>query len=338
MASLRLQGLRRVLGGRRVVDDVDLEVADGEFLVLLGPSGCGKSTILRLVAGLDRPDAGAILLDGASVTHLEPKARDVAMVFQDYALYPHRTVARNVGFPLEMAKVPAAERRRRVAEALARLGIADLAERRPAQLSGGQQQRVALARALVRRPRLFLLDEPLSNVDARLRAEMRAELARLHRELGATVLYVTHDQVEAMTLGDRIAVLEGGRLRQVGPPQEVWARPAHRFVAGFLGAPPMNLLDGAAAAPLRPASAPPDCTVGFRPHEADAEGPLRGRVVLVEELGHETLVHAATPEGAAFVVARPPGRAPAVGAELTVGVAPGALHLFDAATGRRVEE
>ncbi len=333
MATLELRDLGKSFGGNPVVRGVSLRAEDGEFLVLVGPSGCGKSTLLRLIAGLETPDAGEVRIDGRVVDELEPGERDVAMVFQNYALYPHMTVEANVAFPLKMARVPRAERSARAAEALGLLGIGELARRKPSQLSGGQQQRVALARALVRRPKLFLFDEPLSNVDAKLRAEMRAELARLHRELGATMVYVTHDQVEAMTLGTRIAVLEGGALQQLGQPLEVYRRPANRFVAGFLGAPPMNLLEGADAAALGADGA----VVGFRPQEAALGGPLRARVGLLEELGSETLVHATTVAGGApLVLCLPPGEAPAAGTEVGVGPAPGGLHRFDAATGARL--
>jgi len=332
VATLELRGLTKSFGGDPVVDQVSLCAEDGEFLVLVGPSGCGKSTLLRLIAGLETVDAGEVLIDGRPVNALEPGERDVAMVFQNYALYPHMTVERNVAFPLKMAKMPRAERERRAAEALALLGIGELARRKPSQLSGGQQQRVALARALVRRPKLFLFDEPLSNVDAQLRAEMRAELARLHRELGATMVYVTHDQVEAMTLGSRIAVLDRGALQQLGPPLEVYQRPVNRFVAGFLGAPPMNLLEGEDAAALGAGGE----VAGFRPQEAELDGPLRARVTLVEELGSEALVHAETLAGAApIVLCLAPGAAPAAGAEVGVGVAAAALHRFDPASGLR---
>lgn len=335
MATLELRGLSKSFGGQPVVTDFSLRVADGEFLVLVGPSGCGKSTVLRLVAGLEVPDAGEILIDGALVNEREPRERDVAMVFQNYALYPHRSVRGNVAFPLEMAKVPAPERQARVLEAAKLLGIEELLDRKPAQLSGGQQQRVALARALVRRPKLFLFDEPLSNVDARLRVEMRAELAHLHQRLRTTMLYVTHDQVEAMTLGTRIAVLSEGSLQQVGPPLEVYRRPANAFVAGFLGSPAMNLLRGAASRVLLPPGAPADALIGFRPQEAQLGGALRARVTLVEELGSETLVHADV-GGESCCLALPGGAAPARGAEIGIGAPVAALHLFDARTGVRL--
>jgi len=223
--------------------ELTLEAAPGEFLVLLGPSGCGKTTVLRLIAGLEEPSAGDIEIDGVRVNDLPPRDRDVAMVFQNYALYPHLTVRENIGFPLAMRRTPKPEARQRVAEVAAALELTALLERRPAQLSGGERQRVALGRAIVRQPKVFLFDEPLSNLDAKLRVQMRAELVRLHRRLAATMVYVTHDQVEAMTMGQRIAILHRGVLQQVGTPGAIYARPANVFVAGFIGAPGMNVLD-----------------------------------------------------------------------------------------------
>ena len=239
-----LRGVTKRFGDVVAVDRLDLDVADREFLVLLGPSGCGKSTALRMIAGLDVPDAGTVAIAGTDVTDIQARDRDVAMVFQSYALYPHMTVRRNIEFPLRNRRVPKDERDAAVAEASRVLGLEELLDRRPAQLSGGQRQRVALARAIVRRPSVFLMDEPLSNLDAKLRVQTRAELIDLQRRLETTVVYVTHDQVEAMTMGDRIAVMVAGVLQQVGPPAEVYDRPANVFVAGFIGNPPMNLLHG----------------------------------------------------------------------------------------------
>ncbi len=331
MASLELRGLEKRFGGHTVLHPLDLAVEDGEFLVLVGPSGCGKSTVLRLIAGLETPDGGSVLLDGRAVDGFEPRERDVAMVFQNYALYPHKTVEGNIAFPLRMAKRPRAEVRERVREAAALLGIEDLLGRKPDQLSGGQQQRVALARALVRRPSVFLFDEPLSNVDALLRAEMRTELQRLHRRTGTTMVYVTHDQVEAMTLGSRIAVLRDGRLQQAGPPLEVYRRPVNLFVAGFLGSPPMNLLPVAEVSGLPPAPAGA-AWCGFRPHEARlGPGGLAFEAELVEELGHEVLLYGRL-GGTRVAVAAP--RAPAAGTGLHLE--PEHLHWFDAG-GRRIE-
>jgi multiple sugar transport system ATP-binding protein len=244
MGSVTLEHVTKRFDGTTAVDDLSLAVADEEFLVLLGPSGCGKSTVLRMIAGLERPTEGTITIGDRVVNDVAPKDRDIAMVFQSYALYPHMTVRRNIEFPLRSRHVATADREQLVTDAADSLGLEELLERKPAQLSGGQRQRVALARAIVRRPQAFLMDEPLSNLDAKLRVQTRAELVELQRRLSATIVYVTHDQVEAMTMGHRIAVLEAGVLRQVGPPQEVYARPANLFVARFIGSPPMNTIDG----------------------------------------------------------------------------------------------
>ncbi len=245
---ISLQRLSKSFGGHGAVRDLTLEIAKGELLVLLGPSGCGKSTTLRMVAGLETPDSGDIQMDGRAVTHLPPRQRDLAMVFQSYALYPHLSVAENIAFPLRVRGVGAAEIGQRVADVARRLGLEALLARRPRQLSGGQRQRVALARAIIRQPNAFLMDEPLSNLDARLRVETRAELKHLQHELGATTVYVTHDQTEAMVLGHRIAVMNEGVLQQADTPAAVYERPANRFVAGFVGSPPMNFIDGVADA------------------------------------------------------------------------------------------
>lgn len=286
MAELELSGLVKSFdGGARAVDDVSLRVEDGRFVTLLGPSGCGKSTLLRLIAGLEKADAGSVRIGGAAVDALEPAGRDVAMVFQSYALYPHMTVLENIRTPLVLRGVPKPEAERRATETAGRLGIGDLLGRRPGALSGGQRQRVALARALVREPRIFLLDEPLSNLDAQRREQARAELKSLFQRLRATVVYVTHDQMEAMTLSDRIAVMRAGRVEQFGTPAEVYGRPANVFVAGFVGSPAINLLPGG----LLPGSAQ---TVGIRPEDvvlAD-DGPLDLAVVLCEHLGAQQLL------------------------------------------------
>ncbi|WP_199509727.1 ABC transporter ATP-binding protein [Nucisporomicrobium flavum] len=241
MAVVRLEHLTKVFpGGTTAVDDLSLTIADGEFLVLVGPSGCGKSTVLRMIAGLEDVSAGEVFIDGDAVTGWPPKLRDIAMVFQNYALYPHMTVQQNMGFALKLRHVDKAEAQRKVNDTAALLGLSALLERKPVALSGGQRQRVAMGRAMVRQPRVFLLDEPLSNLDAKLRVSMRAELARLHQRYRITTVYVTHDQVEAMTLGDRIAVLDRGRLQQIGTPDELYRAPGNRFVAGFMGSPSMN--------------------------------------------------------------------------------------------------
>jgi multiple sugar transport system ATP-binding protein len=355
MAGVELAGVAKTYGdGRHAVQDVTLAVAEGEFLVLVGPSGCGKSTLLRMVAGLEEVTEGEIRIGGRRVNDVAPRDRDVAMVFQNYALYPHMTVAENLGFGLRMRKVAAAEVRRRVEAAAAVLGLERDLAKRPRQLSGGERQRVALGRAMVREPRVFLFDEPLSNLDARLRVEMRAEIRRLHRRVGATMLYVTHDQVEAMTMGDRIAVLRSGRLQQCADPRTLYERPANTFVAGFIGTPPVNLLEGVVAAdgrsvvvagvPLVVGAIPraalaghagANVVLGARPEHLDAApagAGLPARVEFVEPLGSETLVHWGSPAGR--LVARvTSGPVPAVGD--TASLAPRAERalLFDQASG-----
>jgi len=313
--------------GFEAVRGVDLDVTDGELLVLVGPSGCGKSTLLRMIAGLEEATAGTIAIDGRDVTRLPPKDRDIAMVFQSYALYPHMTVRRNIGYPLRLARIPKPELDRRVLEAANLLQLEDVLDRRPSQLSGGQRQRVAMGRAIVREPRAFLMDEPLSNLDAKLRVEMRAEIARLQQELAVTTVYVTHDQVEAMTMGTRVAVLDQGRLQQIDSPTQLYAWPRNLFVATFIGSPAMNVFearldvepDGALAVafgehrvPLDPAvvAANPELrdrvgapiVVGVRPEDFDdvaldpgvpAERVIEVPVYLVEALGSEMVVHAA---------------------------------------------
>ena len=306
MAEVVLHGLTKIFpGGAVALDDVDLTVADGEFVVLVGPSGCGKSTMLRIIAGLDDATAGTVTIDGRVVDDLPPKERDVAMVFQNYALYPHMTVAENMAFSLRIRGVSRADIRRRVAGTAAVLGLEPLLGRKPKALSGGQRQRVAMGRAIIRQPQVFLMDEPLSNLDAKLRVAMRGELTRLHQRYGTTTIYVTHDQVEAMTLGDRIAVLNQGRLQQVGTPDELYRTPCNVFVAGFIGSPAMNLAHGHVDAgvlvlgdhrwPL-PVGCPDGAViVGFRPDALEvATGPALGpepRIVVpavaVESLGDE---------------------------------------------------
>ena len=306
-------------GGVKAVDGVSLDVGEGEFLVLVGPSGCGKTTLLRMIAGLEEISGGTISVDGRVINGVAPADRDIAMVFQNYALYPHMTVRENLSFGLRMRKVDRAEIARRVDEAAETLGLRELLGRRPKELSGGQRQRVALGRAIVRRPKLFLFDEPLSNLDAKLRVQMRAELKRLHRTLKVPAVYVTHDQEEAMTLGDRIAVLKDGRVRQVGRPLDVYARPADRFVAGFVGTPPMNFLDGQVeggvfeGCGLRfqvPGAVDGPAVLGLRPEllcdrpPADANGsaaPLRLRVSVVEPLGDRVDAALSTPSSVPLV-------------------------------------
>src|SRR5262245_12007713 len=317
MASVDFEGVEKRYAAAVALAELSLSVADRELLAVVGPSGCGKSTLLRLLAGLESPTRGTIRIDGRPVNDRSPQDRNVAMVFQDYALYPHRTVRGNLAFPLEMRRVPSDEIRRRVEAVAGLLAIAPLLERRPAELSGGERQRVAMGRALVREPSVFLLDEPLSNLDAKLRVRVRAEIAELQRRTGTTMLYVTHDQGEAMTLGERVAVLHEGRLQQLAPPRELYARPANLFVAGFIGSPPMNLLRGRLGAdagggpalelagqrlalPARLAAAARDAgdgalTLGVRPEAlrlaAPRAGALRARVLFGEFLGHELLAH-----------------------------------------------
>jgi ABC-type sugar transport system ATPase subunit len=334
------------------VRDLSLEVRDGELLVLLGPSGCGKTTILRCLAGLEDPTAGDVLIGERVVTQLSPAARDVAMVFQSYALYPHLSVRQNIAFALDVRGLPSAEIAKRVEHTAGQLGIGDLLDRSPDQLSGGQRQRVAVARAIVRAPQVFLFDEPLSNLDAPLRIELRAELLALHRALRATMIYVTHDQTEAMTMGQRIAVLHGGRLRQVGTPAEVYQRPADVFVARLVGTPPMNVLEGRCRAgegkaeggrvvdagslvvPVALAEYEGQLFLGVRPEHvglcAVDQGVGNADVLVVEPRGSETVVHLNV--GGQPLVARLPGLVDAqLGTRVGVKVDRRQLHLFDAA-------
>jgi multiple sugar transport system ATP-binding protein len=356
VARIRLEHLtKRFPSGPMALHDLNLTVSDGEFLVLVGPSGSGKSTALRLVAGLETPTAGRVLFDDQDVTAIPPQDRGVAMVFQSYALYPHMTVRRNLGFGLRVRGRAPAEIARRVDDVARLLDIVELLERRPAQLSGGQRQRVALGRAIVREPRAFLFDEPLSNLDAQLRAGTRAELARLHRRLGATMVYVTHDQVEAITLGDRVAVLRGGVLQQVDTPDALYRRPANAFVATFIGSPAMNLLRGTLrcegdkcrfqgsglSIPLAPGTSPRSnagVLLGIRPHDlalSDQPEALRLPVTLVERLGNEQILHLALPQGGELLAAARADPPIQTGDVVPVGIPAGAVHLFDSETADR---
>jgi multiple sugar transport system ATP-binding protein len=336
------------------VDALELQVEDGEFMVLVGPSGSGKTTALRMLAGLEEVDAGAVLIGGRDVTDLPPKKRDVAMVFQNYTLYPYLTVAQNIAFPLKMAKVKKAERERRAAEVARRLGLEHYLERKPAQLSGGERQRVAMGRAIIRQPSVFLMDEPLSNLDAKLRVQMRADIAALQHDLGITTVYVTHDQAEAMTLGHRVAVLDHGKLQQVGTPRELYDRPVNRFVAGFIGSPAMNLWSvtcergavslGGERVELGSAAVNGSgaVVVGLRPEalELGSDG-IPARVEVVEEFGADAYVFcvAEVGEGSTRLVARTEARkAPAQGERIALRVRPDEAHLFDADTGVRLEQ
>jgi multiple sugar transport system ATP-binding protein len=316
-SALHIKGIRKTFGsGDKMVEvlkRIDIDVAPGEFLILVGPSGCGKSTLLNIIAGLEEPTEGEVRIGDRNVVGVPPAQRDIAMVFQSYALYPTMSVAENIGFALEMRKVPQAEREKRIQEVAAMLQITHLLDRRPAQLSGGQRQRVAMGRALARQPQLFLFDEPLSNLDAKLRVEMRAEIKRLHQASGITSVYVTHDQIEAMTLGSRIAVMKGGVLQQLGTPDDIYRRPANTYVATFIGSPTMNLIAGSATGtgaeaqfaieggvlPLRCPSTEPGVQMGLRPEHislSDA-APWRGEVSVVEPTGADTYVVVKTAAG-----------------------------------------
>ncbi|MEX0343524.1 MAG: ABC transporter ATP-binding protein [Rhizobiaceae bacterium] len=308
MAAVEFKGVEKVFGDVTAVHALDLAIREGEFVSLLGPSGCGKTTTLRMLAGLDFPTSGEIRIGERVVNDVAPGERDIAMVFQSYALYPHMTVAGNIAYPLKKRRMPKNQRADMVAKTAELLHLSDLLDRKPRQLSGGQQQRVALGRALVRDPKVFLLDEPLSNLDAKLRGYMRIELVELHRRLGRTMVYVTHDQLEAMTMADRIAVMERGRLQQFAPPNEVYREPANRFVAGFIGTPAMNLIEGeirmergkwrfeapglSLPVPSLKASAEPGTAcLGVRPeHVGFAKGSLEGKVQVVEQTGHENII------------------------------------------------
>jgi multiple sugar transport system ATP-binding protein len=362
LSRVALEGITKRFDDSVALQDLTLEAQDEELLVLLGPSGCGKSTALRIIAGLEVPTEGTVRIGDDVVTDLAPRDRDVAMVFQSYALYPHMTVARNIEFPLRARRVPADERQHLVADTARVLGLDELLDRKPAQLSGGQRQRVALARALVRRPAAFLMDEPLSNLDAKLRVQTRAELVDLQRRFRATVVYVTHDQVEAMTMGHRIAILDHGVLQQVDEPQRVYARPANLFVARFIGNPPMNTIEGRLAAtadggltfeatgvtlplaaPLARAAAAAGlerAVLGVRPEDLRVErgAPIKAKLTLVESLGHERHLILRLDDGQ-LVIARQPSEAavPRDGEAVTLAAGADALHLFDPTTERRVE-
>ena len=374
MATVTFDKATRIYPGndKPSVDQLDLKIEDGEFLVLVGPSGCGKSTSLRMLAGLEEVNGGRILIGDKDVTNVPPKNRDIAMVFQNYALYPHMTVRENMGFALKIAGTPKDEINRRVDEAARILDLEPSLERKPKALSGGQRQRVAMGRAIVRKPQVFLMDEPLSNLDAKLRVQTRTQIASLQRELGVTTVYVTHDQTEALTMGDRIAVLNNGLLQQVGTPQEMYERPANDFVAGFIGSPAMNLgsftvdgtnaILGPARVPLSQATldalTPADggkITIGFRPEGLEVvseteENTIPIEVEFVEELGSDAYVYGrlagsteglgSTDEGSTkqIIVRVPPRTAPARGGVIHARIRPGQQHNFSAATGMRLPE
>jgi ABC-type sugar transport system ATPase subunit len=360
--------------GTTAVSSLTCTIADGEFMVLVGPSGCGKTTALRMVAGLDEPTSGALAIGGRVVNGIPPQDRDIAMVFQNYALYPHKTVLENLAFGLRQRKVPSEAISQRVKEVSSLLNLDELLNRKPAQLSGGQRQRVAMGRALARNPRVYLLDEPLSNLDAQLRTQLRAELKQLHQRFSTTTVYVTHDQVEAMTLGDRIAVMSNGKLQQLDTPEEIYRHPANMFVAGFIGSPPMNLFaasvsDGRVhAGDLEvdvPGAASGDMVVGVRPEAlrlvsgttapAGEQALLRVQTEVVELLGHETIVYGSIrgkrvatgatdggipslPDGRATIIARlDASRQPSVGEIITLSMSLSDVHLFDGSSGRAAE-
>ncbi|HEX3125978.1 MAG TPA: sn-glycerol-3-phosphate ABC transporter ATP-binding protein UgpC [Thermoanaerobaculia bacterium] len=362
MAEVTFDHVKKSYGPVTVIEDLNLEIRDKEFMVLVGPSGCGKSTALRMIAGLEEISAGTVSIGGRVVNDVAPKDRDIAMVFQSYALYPHMTVRENLQFGLKIRKTPRAEMDRLVNEAAGTLGITEYLDRKPKQLSGGQRQRVALGRAIVRKPAVFLFDEPLSNLDAKLRVQMRAEITKLQKGLQTTTVYVTHDQIEAMTMGHRIAVMKAGKLQQVGTPLEVYEKPANLFVAGFIGTPPMNFVpavvsDGGSSLtasgfklpvpePLRPATNGKDglkVVMGIRPEnvreaargEMGSTARVHGRVDFVEPLGHEVIVHAKV--GDELLVAKAdPHRVPEMGSEMDLEIELNALHLFDAASEQRL--
>ncbi|TFL18329.1 ABC transporter ATP-binding protein [Jannaschia formosa] len=347
MADLALRSLTKAYGQTEVLHGIDLTVADGEFVVLVGPSGCGKSTTLRLIAGLEDVTAGAIEIGGRDVARLEPKQRDIAMVFQNYAIYPHMSVRKNIAFGLRSSNLPKADKARRVDEVAELLGMTPLLDRKPNQLSGGQRQRVAIGRAMVRDPKVFLFDEPLSNLDAQLRTQMRLEIKKLHQRVGTTIVFVTHDQVEAMTLADRIVIMKDGHIRQVGTPSEVYRSPADTFVARFIGAPSMNLIEGhavsgtvtlASGGTMPLARGKGDVLLGVRPddlHPVDGPALIEGRVTVQEPLGPDTLIYVETRAGE--IIAKADARTPpAVGSTVRLGAAPEDVHLFDRESGLAV--
>ena len=376
MATVTFDKATRIYPGsdKPAVDQLDLEIQDGEFLVLVGPSGCGKSTSLRMLAGLEDVNSGRIFIGDKDVTDVQPKNRDIAMVFQNYALYPHMTVRENMGFALKIAGTPKAEIAQRVEEAARILDLEPYLDRKPKALSGGQRQRVAMGRAIVRKPQVFLMDEPLSNLDAKLRVQTRTQIASLQRELGVTTVYVTHDQTEALTMGDRIAVLAGGLLQQVGTPQEMYERPANEFVAGFIGSPAMNLGKfkvegnvaklGTAEVPLSQATldamVPEDegkITIGFRPEglevvSAETENTIPIEVEFVEELGSDAYIYGhlagastghglgsgSEVKGEQLIVRVPPRTAPKPGGVIHTRIKAAQQHNFSASTGERLPE
>lgn len=348
MANLALRSLTKSYGSTEVLHGISLDVADGEFVVFVGPSGCGKSTTLRLIAGLEETTSGIIEIGDREVNNLEPKERDIAMVFQNYAIYPHMSVKKNIAFGLRSSKMPKPDKEKRIQEVAGILDMVDLLERKPSQLSGGQRQRVAIGRAMVRDPAVFLFDEPLSNLDAQLRTQMRLEIKRLHQRVGNTIIFVTHDQIEAMTMADRIVIMKDGHIQQVGTPAEVYHKPANTFVARFIGAPSMNMLsarvtdggvtlEGGQRVAMEFDKIPEvsDVLIGVRPddlHPDDINPIISGRVTVLEPLGPETLIYVETPSGE--VIAKADGRnPPKVGDTVYLGAGVEHLHMFNAKTG-----
>jgi multiple sugar transport system ATP-binding protein len=349
MARIELRAVRKMWGAVAAVREVSLDIRDEEFVVLLGPSGCGKTTTMRMIAGLEEPTSGEILIDGRTMNGVDPRDRDVAMVFQSYALYPNMTVYENIRYPLRMRGVPRAEHDGRVRRAAAMVELGDYLDRKPGALSGGQRQRAALARAIVRAPQVFLMDEPLSNLDAKLRASMRVQLKHLQHELRITTVYVTHDQIEAMTLADRIVVMDRGAVQQIGTPDEIYSDPATTFVAGFIGSPPMNLLPGRLAGGVFEAPGirigglamadRGEIVLGVRPEDATVTGGpgamLTGTIYGLEPTGEQTFLTVATPGGMVEVKAQRGFRAP-LDSPVAVDFDPARLYFFDAGTGLRL--
>ena len=348
MANLALRKLTKSYGTTEVLHGISLDIADGEFVVFVGPSGCGKSTTLRMIAGLEETTSGIIEIGGREVNNLEPKERDIAMVFQNYAIYPHMSVKKNIAFGLRSSKMQKSDKEKRIQDVATLLDMVDLLDRKPNQLSGGQRQRVAIGRAMVRDPAVFLFDEPLSNLDAQLRTQMRLEIKKLHQRVGSTIIFVTHDQVEAMTMADRIVIMKDGYIQQVGTPAEVFHKPANTFVARFIGAPSMNLLSGqidgttvtldagqkVQVTALKTATTK-SVKLGVRPDDLQpgSSNPIiTGQVILREPLGSETLIYVDTPSGE--IIAKADGRTPPdVGETVQLGATPENLHVFDTKSG-----